>query len=472
MGKAELRGNKSCCGSINAYFLHQRKLKKKKKQEEIDRLTNLEKKELGIVKKKNFVLQYMYSSYKATNNPPNKDPAPYGGWVFLIVDTLAVCVCVFSMYFIIGFGVRYGPVVAELWLTQFVTSILTTFVICDPLLIFIKSAIIPSIVHRHVLSHPELIATGGAGSGAPAFMGASFNILGAPGQTAALIGMGAAAVGGAISAAANKWKTNRLKKIERNNYLRNSDDEYEPESSFIDTPSPSIGNKSGKIKKRGSDSKYVLSESEIRALVLDKRTRRKLQPIMDHTILEVVMNLLAANIFGNDSNMNLPENKYRTSTMAKEELSKTLVQSLGGDKSYMALILELFNENVADTLRDAISVAAAKQSNIYNNHDNTFASLRPIRNHQYIAQLAESSIEYWIACGISRVSDALILEKRKEDKARQLSATRKTIGVGKGVLHGLGRDGKKIRKSILHFKDTKKSELSSDNIVTIMKDED
>ena len=99
--------------------------------------------ELEIVKRKNFLMQYFYASYKSNNDPKNSDPVPYGGWIFLVVDTIAFCVCIFAMYFIIGFGIRYGPETAELWLIQFISSILTTFCICDPLVIFIKCAIIP-----------------------------------------------------------------------------------------------------------------------------------------------------------------------------------------------------------------------------------------------------------------------------------------------------------------------------------------
>ena len=110
------------------------------------------------------------------------------------------------MYFIIGFGIRYGPETAELWLIQFISSILTTFCICDPLVIFIKCAIIPTAVHKFILSHPDLLSVGTASAGAPAFMGASIGILGATGQAAIALGMGAAAVGGAVGAAASRWR--------------------------------------------------------------------------------------------------------------------------------------------------------------------------------------------------------------------------------------------------------------------------
>ena len=82
---------------------------------------------LKIVNKQNIFLQYMYTSYRSTLNPSGYDPAPYGGWVIVIVDLIALLVCLFSMYFILGFGIRYGSDVAELWLTQFVSSILMTF---------------------------------------------------------------------------------------------------------------------------------------------------------------------------------------------------------------------------------------------------------------------------------------------------------------------------------------------------------
>merc|ERR1711988_1935799 len=430
--KAELQAAKRCCGSIQAYFLHLRKLKKKKKQEELDRLTHIEKKEFEVVKQKNFLLRSMYSSYKATNNPANHDPAPYGAWVFAIVDTFAVCVCLFTMYFILGFGIRYGPTAAEQWLTQFVTSILTTFIICDPLVIFIKSAVIPSVVHQYVLSHPDLIATGGVG------------------QAAALVGMGAAAVGGAVGAAANKW---RKKKKKPDSYdILDEDDEYDVDYDIVGNENITTRRRD---KKSGKPSKYRPTLAEKKTKALDKRIRHKLSPILDNTILDIVMNLLVSNIFDKDNDGN-GERNHQTSAEAKEELSKSLVESLGGNKSYMTIILELLNEDFLNTLRDTVRSTAATYM------DNTPNSFAPLdlqgENHQHRTQLAESSIEYWIACGIQRATDKVVTEKREKERAEALAEVeRSNKRIGKGVLNGLSRGGKKIRKSILHFRDHKKS---------------
>merc|ERR1719502_2475180 len=190
--------------------------------------------ELEVVKRKNFLMQYFYASYKSNNDPKNSDPVPYGGWIFFVVDTIAFCVCIFAMYFIIGFGIRYGPETAELWLLQFVSSILTTFIICDPLVIFIKCAIIPTAVHKFVLSHPDLLSVGTASAGAPAFMGASIGILGATGQAAVALGMGAAAVGGAVGAAASRWRKKRLLTDHENGFSASNDAHEKHKLSSLD----------------------------------------------------------------------------------------------------------------------------------------------------------------------------------------------------------------------------------------------
>ena len=111
-------------------------------------------------------------------------------------------------------------------------------------------------------------------------------------------------------------------------------------------------------KKSGKPSKYRLTLAEKKTKALDKRIRHKLSPILDNTILDIVMNLLVSNIFDKDNDGN-GERNHQTSAEAKEKLSKSLVESLGGNKSYMTIILELLNEDFLNTLRDTVSSTAA-----------------------------------------------------------------------------------------------------------------
>ena len=184
-----------------------KKLNNIKKEKELSDMSQMEAKELEIVKTKSFLMQFFYASYKSSNDLKIQIQHLMEAGFSLLLTPSLFCVCIFAMYFIIGFGIRYGPETAELWLLQFVSSILTTFIICDPLVIFVKCAIIPTAVHKFVLSHPDLLSVGTASAGAPAFMGASIGILGATGQAAIALGMGAAAaIGGAAGAAASRWR--------------------------------------------------------------------------------------------------------------------------------------------------------------------------------------------------------------------------------------------------------------------------
>merc|ERR1712146_219730 len=132
-------------------------------------------------------------------------------------------------------------------------------------------------------------------------------------------------------------------------------------------------------------------------------------------------------------------------------------ESLGGNKSYMSIILELLNEETLKILQDATSskIAASKSKYNYNSPDFDQGNIITRKNYlQHIAQLAESSIEYWIACGIHRATAVIVKEKKKKAQALlEDEAAKRRNRIGSGLLHGLAHNGKQIRKSILHFKD-------------------
>ena len=248
------------------------------------------------------------------------------------------------MYFIIGFGIRYGPETAELWLIQFCFFVLTTFIICDPLVIFVKCAIIPTAVHKFVLSHPDLLSIGTASAGAPAFMGASIGILGATGQAAIALGMGAAAIGGAAGAAASRWRKKRLLKNHENGFNA-SNDTYEKHNLTALDVSPDTRKKS-----REYISKYsVLSREDTIINPRRKEVEKRLTPLLERTIFEIVMKLFVTNGSHGKAHQTHMLNDKETNMLKSD-----IVESLGGISRTWISFLSFLNEDLLRTIQNSL----------------------------------------------------------------------------------------------------------------------
>ena len=147
-------------------------------------------------------------------------------------------------------------------------------------------------------------------------------------------------------------------------------------------------------RSREYTSKYaVLSREDTIINPRRKKVEERLTPLLERTILEIVMKLFVTH--GSHGKV------HETHMLNDNEtnmLKSDIVESLGGYQSYMDIVLELLNEDLLRTVQNSLPRVLRK--NIMNKEE--MSSIKSSK--QTLTQVAETCVEYWVACGIHRVS--------------------------------------------------------------------